>query len=421
MANEDEFDFDLTMQIPSPCGAPAAALDTYELRSLLDPDHLRPMQHLAAHQDCAPRSQFRASAAEFIPRNHQGAVEEGEGCHPGMGVTGATVDMLSALPQANIHATTPPIGFGPCNPTMLTGIKKRSYQRALRRCAKHGFTWYRDRIITGPVVPVQDRATPCQPPQPKGSPQHQPKHRLTIFHWNVSGLSQTKLQELLHWGHTAHCDIMLLTETRWMFSNQWHTTNWTITHSGQPNERGAGVAVLVHKRVPRHHLSWREVLPGRILHLKINVKPFDSDVLVVYQHPHQQTLVRSQQRQQLLFTLDQYLHNLPNRNLFVMGGDFNTGLQMDAPWVGCHTYKHRGRTCHSKPHPDSQDLGLLLRTHQLVVLNTFDTSSPPTFVQYADSSRIDFLMMRHNRVDSAAKHPVVDPNLPTEIVAICPS
>eukprot|EP00438_Fugacium_kawagutii_P022171 Skav235066 [mRNA] locus=scaffold3466:163:7116:- [translate_table: standard] len=412
MTTEEEFDFDFTMNVPSPSGSPAAPMLDFELQHPLARDTLRFTLAPAAARDCAPRSQFRASAAEFFPRHHPGAVEEGEGCHPGMGVTGATVDLLSALPQANIHATTPPIGHGLSNPTMLHGIKKRSYRRALRRCAQHGFTWYRNQIIKG--IPAPTPPSPCpSPPRPRPTtPQPSPKHRLTIFHWNVSGLSQSKLQELMHWGHTSSCDIMLLTETRWTFSNQWHTTNWTITHSGQVADRGAGVALLVHKRVPRHHLSWREVQPGRVLHVKLHSKPFDSDFLIVYQHPYQQTLQRSQQRQQLLHCLDQYLTHLPNRNLFVMGGDFNTGLQMDVPCVGCSSYKHLGRSRVSKPHSDSQDLGTILQNHQLIALNTFDTSSPPTYVQHMESSRIDFIMMRANRVDSAAKHPAIDPHLP---------
>eukprot|EP00438_Fugacium_kawagutii_P007773 Skav210423 [mRNA] locus=scaffold1573:338040:344165:+ [translate_table: standard] len=127
--------------------------------------------------------------------------------------------------------------------------------------------------------------------------------------------------------------------------------------------------------------------------------------MVAYQHPFLQTLERRKQRDAWWQLLSTYLDGLAARNLLVLGGDFNTGLAANPPHVGCNSFKHQDRVRQGRLQTDSDTFASLLEQHGLIALNTFATSQPPTYVQGLDASRIDYILLRLNRVDSAAKHP----------------
>ena len=54
-------------------------------------------------------------------------------------------------------------------------------------------------------------------------------------------------------------------------------------------------------------------------------------------------------------------------------------------------------------HQDASELELILRTHNLVALNTWDPSHGPTFESPLGTSRIDYIVTRAKQVDSIAK------------------
>ena len=71
----------------------------------------------------------------------------GEGCSVAMDRTG----MEFSLDSMKDHGIHPPIGSGLSKRSLKinkAGVVKRSYRRAIRRIATHGFCWYRGQCLT---------------------------------------------------------------------------------------------------------------------------------------------------------------------------------------------------------------------------------------------------------------------------------
>ena len=159
---------------------------------------------------------------------------------------------------------------------------------------------------------------------------------------------------------------------------------------------------MISKRVCQaHQLSWTEIEPGRLVHIRIHGKTRSVDFIAIYQHVF--STDRLIQRQRLLDKLNDVLSKLPQRNLLVLLGDFNTSLMTRSKVVGTGTFMHNGKKLTGTTHTDSQDLHDLLRQHSLLALNTWMTDNSATFTHGNVSSRLDFVCCRQVHADHTAK------------------
>ena len=142
-----------------------------------------------------------------------------EGCPAAMGRTGMESKwswLRLYSDSMKDHGMNPPVGYGLRKSDLRiakAGVVKRSYRRAVRRIATHGFCWYRGQCLNRADVPAPllDKALPPKPVQPLGrmgprqtgplasNKVHVPQHRIFTMVWNPGGLSSHRLHEFLSW------------------------------------------------------------------------------------------------------------------------------------------------------------------------------------------------------------------------------
>ena len=219
--------------------------------------------------------------------------------------------------------------------------------------------------------------------------------------WNSGGLAQATWDMFQQWADNQSLDFITLQETHWQFTSEWSQSQYHCIHSGY-SSRQAGILCMISKRVCQaHQLSWTEIEPGRLVHIRIHGKTRSVDFIAIYQHVF--STDRLIQRQRLLDKLNDVLSKLPQRNLLVLLGDFNTSLMTRSKVVGTGTFMHNGKKLTGTTHTDSQDLHDLLRQHSLLALNTWMTDNSATFTHGNVSSRLDFVCCRQVHADHTAK------------------
>ena len=285
------------------------------------------------------------------------------------------------------------------------GAGKRSYQKALRQAEKNGTAFYRGKSLTlqqlggTPAVPQ-----PEKPKKPKLT-KFPTKDEFRYLSWNAGALTTAVWEELLSLLETdAYSDVKLVVvqETHWRGSWQFSKSCWHVVSSGTHNEQGAGVLIMVHNSLCKaKDIRFNEILPGRLLHVRIPGEQFSIDVFSIYQFVwrSKQTLTQNQeQRKAALTKLSQTVASLPQRNSLLVAGVFNTSLKPDKKFVGPCTIRvsrlgQRG----------TKDLHRLLEQHKLVAANTWSVRKPATHVQGNSISQIDFVLLRHNQARGPGK------------------
>ena len=182
-------------------------------------------------------------------------------------------------------------------------------------------------------------------------------------------------------------------------------------HSGLPKAE-AGLLVLLDRRMfPDHTVQYRELLPGRLLHVRIEADP-GIDLIVGYQHAWslpKQTGAKANTRDKLLARraeswaqLATLLHSLPARNQLLLLGDLNTSFTTEGSLVGRGVCSRQGS--HAPDTPTAQDL---LRNFDLTVLNSWGVSGRRscTYLPAGASghSQIDYAIMRRRLADPPAR------------------
>ena len=324
----------------------------------------------------------------------------GEGFTISMGGERVTLELYPLVTKA--HREEPKAVLGPKSYARSTA--KRSYRRAVKRSLASGFTWYKGQLFTTPKhlpsswTQTTRPAAPCnsQPP-----PKKHLRQRLLCMSWNSGGLAQATWDMFQQWAERQHVDFITLQETHWQFTSEWTQTQYHCIHSGF-SSRQAGILCMVSKRLCQaHQLSWTEIDPGRLVHIRIHGESRSIDFLVIYQHVF--SVDRLNKRQFLLDRLNDVLCKIPQRNLLVLLGDFNTSLLNRSKVVGCGQFMHDGQKCTGTAHSDSHELHDLLRQHSLLALNTWMTDNPATFSHGTTASRIDFVCCRQVHADHTAK------------------
>ena len=202
----------------------------------------------------------------------------------------------------------------------------------------------------------------------------------------------------------AYSDVKLIVvqETHWRGSWQFSKSCWHVVSSGTHNEQGTGVMIMVHNSLCKaKDIRFNEILPGRVLHVRIPGEQFSMDVISFYQFVwrSKQTLTKNQeQRKAALDRLSQAVACLPQRNSLIVAGDFNTSLKTDRKFVGPCTIGvsrlgQRG----------TKDLHRLLEQHKLLAANTWSVRKPATHVQGNSISQIDFVLLRQSQARGPGK------------------
>ena len=148
-------------------------------------------------------------------------------------------------------------------------------------------------------------------------------------------------------------------------------------------------------------LRYNEVLPGRLLQVRVPGSDTSIDAISFYQfvwRSKQTVSQNKEQRHAALQKLHQTISSLPQRNSFIVAGGFNMSLRTDRKHVGPCTASvsrlgHRG----------SKDLQRMMEQHQLVAANTWSVRKPATHVQGNSVSQIDYVLIRRSQSQGPGK------------------
>ncbi|CAL1169641.1 unnamed protein product [Cladocopium goreaui] len=127
------------------------------------------------------------------------------------------------------------------------------------------------------------------------------------------------------------------------------------------------------------------------------------DIVGCYQHVFTRDKACLQHREQFWMALDSLLTQLPARNTLALLGDLNCSLQAATGICGNARYRWQGKTIPGTTHPDSNRFLTVLKKHGIVALNTWNSSTGPTFVSTGGTSRIDYFCTRKQFADGKAK------------------
>ena len=345
----------------------------------------------------------------------------GEGCGRTMTAAGTSSSMGILHPDnggVKFHGPRPEASFGPITwPHGGTKVVKRSIKRAYRRAQLHGVSWYRGRCLQPQDFQFSAQTLPKQQagPQPSlqhqqrcgrgGNDSHQSKRHLKFLQWNSSGLSNARLDELKCWLHPQNLDVVVILETHWRFTGEWSDTDWNFIHSGAPGSSGAGILLMISKRIAKmQDLQWNEVQPGRLVHARLGFSSRHVDLLACYQHANTSGQRRLEHRRSWWSLFDSYLTNLPRRNVLMALGDFNCSLEACGSHVGTTNFRTDRGLLPGAQHADAGQFLSIVRAHGLVALNSFCPTLGPTFQHGSNCSRIDYFFTRITTADVCAKN-----------------
>ena len=204
-----------------------------------------------------------------------------EGACPamGMGEVEHSLQSCCQMFSTKIHGSVPQVDFGRSGNSLTNNIsiKKRSLRRAQKRLHLYGHTWYRGQLWMQQVQITQPTIL-SQPPVHKQQfqpPEHKPKHRLVVWHWNAGQLSSSRYQELLRYLHHQQVDVAVLSETHWQYTNEWITPMWHAIHTSAESkhtyDKASGILVLVSKRAYSNCLSTKQACICRAMQRSLSL------------------------------------------------------------------------------------------------------------------------------------------------------
>lgn len=292
-------------------------------------------------------------------------------------------------------------------------IVKRSIRRAYARSLAQGVAWYRGRCYSPTDFP-KHLQTNFKPPIKVTTPttesiircnqKHQDARRFKVLNWNAGGLSAHKLDTIKVWMIHQQIEAAFITETRWTFESTWMDDHFHFVHTGDPEQRGAGIlGIIARSFCSANHLRWRVVQPGRLLHLQAQMEKRCIDLVGCYQHTAAATRSRQLERTHYWDTLEQFLHGLVMRNILILAGDFNCDLLQAASHSGPSHFTWRKTQTPGATHSDNGRFTSILRGHGLTALNTWQRCLGPTYIHADACSRIDFIITRKHVADGISK------------------
>ena len=300
---------------------------------------------------------------------------------------------------------------------------KRSWRRAVQRAVSFGKVRYHGCWIRLKQISKEDiqQAKLSMPGSGHGtrrakgtlpSPSNT-SSSLNYLSVNLGGLPVSKFDELLHYGHSHSVDVLAVTETRRKPSMCWQSGAYRVIQSGEGDTAAsnsyAGVMLAV---AGKGDISYEEVVPGRILHVRLSPScattcsspsrssPPPLNIIAFYnkylaQGPADDgddTAVPLEVRSNLWSKLDSLIKSLPRRQGLLLLGDFN-----------CHVPRHAPYVAEPEPSnnlsPDGDELLTLLERHDLRMQNTGCRHKAVTFSSSVQvpprlGSRPDFVIIR---------------------------
>ena len=173
---------------------------------------------------------------------------------------------------------------------------------------------------------------------------------------------------------------------------------------GSTDYRGKGILVLISKRLCKaSEIQYQHYDPGRLLHVRIQSKPRNLDLIACYQHTYQPNSHCLKLRATLWQQLETVLLHIPNRSNLVMVGDFNCHLTASAGVAGTSSFSWQGQLQTGLIHKDHARFIHLLRNYALVALNGWSSTLGPTYVHGDQASRLDFVFVRQMFADGEAR------------------
>ena len=348
----------------------------------------------------------------------------------------------------------------PVHSQHYSSLRKRSFKLACRRAvvAQQPVS-YRGQQLT----PVQVRRSGNCPPRHSGQGSGRPprpraglaSRELRVLSWNAGHLGQQQWAEIKSWLQTEAkqvCDVLVLKETHWQATAEFLVAGWycissaseyvptvddktdggsaqpapTVPAGAWPNQprprrkslRGSkgpsttkadGVMVLLSPEVPANTVRWKEHLKGRLLETRFDWHGARTTVLAVCQHvwsPAKTVQANKQDRAAVRKALSRGVRRVPARDTMIIAGDFNSSVSPTPRLVGPRTLTPQ------EARPDEAELTNFVRTHHLTVLNTWQVSSPHTFVQGDSRTQIDFLLTKVSSSGGSAKQAAPLANFP---------
>ena len=222
--------------------------------------------------------------------------------------------------------------------------RKRALQRATRRAALEGGTWYRNRWVTCrdiglPGTPhdvghhAQTRVLrQCMPkmlarwPPLKGP--RMPKQGLGVLSSNLGGFSKAGYDEFQRWLHldtTRQAVHVVFLQETWQGSTEFGTKDWIWIQSGRSPVSGQGVAVLLNRRfADGASVRYTERRVGRVLMVLVPalcghpLRRRPTTLMCVYQHSRSSEQAEVyENRAKIWALLHQVMAAVPRRHLLL--------------------------------------------------------------------------------------------------------
>ena len=380
---------------------------------------------------------FRMSRPNFQPFFEQATVQEprqsrralkrsrqGPNSLGSTGVAGHPLNTGGATDvQVGVTAVGAPEGIPPGMPNFhgrsahalsyRQQVRKRALQRACRRAqACHsGGTMYRGRWMTAQQLGVSPgrseefavfsgasiqqriaRSTTCA--------------RVNVCSINIGGFDTATYDSFLNWLDCSNVDIVAVAEIHFGLgreSREFTTGRWHVITS--VSTRFAGVAIFIRaEKWSTEQIRFKEVVQGRVLHVRIQQSQHALDLVAVYQHvrpnigSHEDS--KSMAPRAALWTaLHRLLASFPQRNPLLMMGDFNCNVKSSSGLAGNQVIAPQKR------HADQSELQHIMQSFQLCALNTWTGSSKDqvTCRGHNFGVQIDYVFTRSVNADQVAR------------------
>ena len=164
---------------------------------------------------------------------------------------------------------------------------KKPHQRAMHRAELNGTATHKGRTMSLAALGGSSRKASLAPKVPSATRKQRASQHIKFLSWNPGGLTSGAWEELLSQLSTPDYEdvsLVILQETHWRGVSQFTRDCWHFISSGSNGEKGAGVAVLATKMLCQaQSIRYTEVMPGRILHVRIPGERFSLHVISVYQ------------------------------------------------------------------------------------------------------------------------------------------
>ena len=292
-------------------------------------------------------------------------------------------------------------------------VRKRALQRACRRAqaCPSGGTMYRGRWMTAQQLGV----SPGRLEEFSGFTGASVQQRITrsttcarvnVCSINIGGFDTATYDSFLNWLDSSSVDIVAVEEIHFGLgreSREFTTGRWHVVTS--VSTRFSGVAFFIRAaKWSIEQIRFKEVVQGRVLHVRIQESRHALDLVAVYQHvrpnigSHEDSKTMST-RAELWFSLHRLLASFPQRNPLIMMGDFNCNIKTSSGLAGNHVLAPQKR------HADQSELQHIMQAFHLCALNTWTGSSSDqvTCRGHNFGVQIDFIFTRSVHADQVAR------------------